>query len=72
MQQSLDAMTVALRVLTATTERSVPAREDLDELRRLCPSLAYLPPDDLACEVIQAALKNRAQAREQKTSKAMS
>ncbi len=63
MQNSLQAMKVALRVLTAVTERTPADEADLAELRRYAPDAANLPPDELACEVIQRALKARAMAR---------
>ena len=61
-------MTIGLRVLMAVTDRQLPAPEDMSELRRLAPLFADMPPDELACEVIQSALKNRAQARAKKES----
>jgi hypothetical protein len=57
-------MKVALRVLTALTERQVPDAADLERLHRCLSS--YPPdaaPDELACDVIQQALKRRAIAR---------
>lgn len=56
-------MKVALRVLTALTEKHSPAKSDMDDLHEFAPSLAHLPPDELACEVIQQALQRRAVAR---------
>ena len=64
MQQSLAEMKTALRVLTALNEKQAPATEDVEELRSLAPPDARdLPLDELACEVIQAALKRRAAVR---------
>jgi hypothetical protein len=63
MQQSLSAMKTALRVLTAITERQVPAREDVEELRQAVPNGSSLPNDELACEAIQIALRRRAEVR---------
>jgi hypothetical protein len=63
MQKGLDAMKVALRVLSAITERVEPAAEDLETLRAYAASKRDLPPDELACEVIQLAIKARAEAR---------
>ena len=42
----------ALRVLVAWNAGRLPATADLQILRSAFPSLAYLPADDLACEVI--------------------
>jgi hypothetical protein len=53
---------IALRVLAAITEREEPNDADLKELRRYAPSVG-LTSDELACEVVQRALKARAQAR---------
>jgi hypothetical protein len=66
MQDSLAAVTIALRVLMAITDRQLPAPEDIRELRRLAPLFADMPPDELAREVIQLALNNRAEARTEK------
>ena len=63
MQNSLDALKVALRVLSACTERRQADPSDLDNLRQYAPDSEKLPPDELACEVIQRALKARAIAR---------
>jgi hypothetical protein len=68
MSDGLAATTVALRVLMAITDRQLPAPEDIRELRRLSPLFADRPPDELACEVIQLAMKNRAEARAEKKS----
>jgi hypothetical protein len=64
MQAGLDAMKVALRVLTALTERKDPTAEDLSDLRMFAPDANRLAPDELACEVIQRSIKARAMARE--------
>lgn len=64
MQQSVDAMTVALRVLTALTQQQYPDPQDLATLRELAPDAAVQSADELACEVIQRALKRRATLRE--------
>jgi hypothetical protein len=63
MPNGLAAMTIALRVLRAITDRQLPSQEDITELRRLAPLFADRPPDELACEVIQLQLKNRSEAR---------
>ena len=64
MQYGLDAMRVALRVLTAITDKRNPDPGDLQELHRLAPLHADASPDELACEVIQKAIKGRADARQ--------
>ena len=64
MQTSLDAMRVAVRVLGALNQNRPPDRGDLDRLRQLAPLSAHLPADELACEVIQMAIKHRAEVRE--------
>ena len=63
MQDPIEAMKTALRVLTALTERSKPDERDLQAMRECEPDLADLPPDELACEVIQHALRQRANMR---------
>jgi hypothetical protein len=64
MQHSLDAMKLAMRVLTTLTEKRHPEADDVAALRALAgPKLQGMPLDELACEVIQAALKNRTAAR---------
>lgn len=64
MQLSLDAMQTALRVLNALAERQPPEQRDLDHLRDLAvPEERTLPYDELACAVIQRALKHRAEVR---------
>jgi hypothetical protein len=64
MQQGLEAMTTAVRVLSAMAAGQEPALHDVWELRRLAPHSAAAPLDELACEVIQQALKRRAALRE--------
>jgi hypothetical protein len=65
MQRSLDAMKVALRVLTAIDGHRDPNPNDVAELKNLEPLLAdTAPPDELACEVIRQALKRRAEVQE--------
>ena len=57
-------MTVAVRVLHAINMKEAPNNEDIEELQRLEPLLADTAElDELACEVIQRALKRRAEAR---------
>jgi hypothetical protein len=69
MQDSLSAMKVALRVLTALTERRMPEQSDIEELQRRAQPLGPITRqvvslDELACEVIRQAVKNRAAARQ--------
>ena len=53
-------MKSALRVLTATIEKRVPDAADVEALRQFAVTqTAGLPPDELACEVIQQAMKRR-------------
>ena len=63
MQQSLEAMTTALRVLTALTSKRHPNPTDVETLREYVPLLRDQPPDQLACEVIKQAIKHRAAVR---------
>jgi hypothetical protein len=56
-------MQTALRVLTALTEKRKPDPADLEMLGAYAPLLASIDPDELACEVLQQALKRRAQTR---------
>jgi hypothetical protein len=63
MHESLAAMKLAIRVLTAITNRQHPEPTELEELRRLAPQSSDLPPDELACEVIQRGIKRSAVVR---------
>jgi hypothetical protein len=63
MEQSLEAMTTAVRVLRALNRKQPPDPGDLDYLRQAAPVSAHLPPDELACEVIQQAVKRRTEVR---------
>jgi hypothetical protein len=64
MQQSLMALKLALRVLAAVTEKQDPDPQDLAALRELAPDAAGIDADELACEVIQRAIKHRAEVRQ--------
>jgi hypothetical protein len=55
MQLGVDAMMTALRVLSAIVNQRDPNPADVEELRRLPPSRAEAPLDELACDVIQQA-----------------
>jgi hypothetical protein len=63
MQISLDALQVGLRVLNAITYGCDADPIDILQLEAYAPTAAHLPPDDLACEVIQLALNGREPAR---------
>jgi len=56
-------MQTALRVLAAIADQRRPDPDDMAELRRLAPLLADAEDDTLACEVIQQAVKRRAEVR---------
>jgi len=49
------AMKIGLRVLKAISDRSDPASDDVEELRRLAPEFSNLCIDDLAFEIILRA-----------------
>ena len=67
MDQNLDAMKLALRVLNAINEKQYPDRQDVAELRRLAPEEALNDTNELAREVIQRALERRAECRAKDT-----
>jgi hypothetical protein len=58
-KESIEVMKLALRVLNALTEKTAPAAADLEGLLSFAPDLTKLPPDELACEVIQRAMKRQ-------------
>jgi hypothetical protein len=58
-KESIEVMKAALRILTALTEKTPLSGPDLDELLGFAPDLTNLPPDELACEVIQRAMKRQ-------------
>ena len=60
MQQAIDAMNTALRVLNALAIQHNAEPQDVDELRRLAPLLRYTRLDELAWEIIRQAMKCRA------------
>jgi hypothetical protein len=64
MQNSLEAMEAALRVLTALTANKPANEGDMTELRKYAPDAPSLPQDELACEVIQRAIRFRAIGRQ--------
>jgi hypothetical protein len=64
MDESLSAMQISLRVLTAINHRQDPAPEDIRFLRTLAGADSErIDADELACVVIQTALARRAAAR---------
>ena len=63
MLQPVEAMKIALSVLTALTERNYPDFSEIKALRDYAPKLQDLPPDELACEVIQHVLQERGLAQ---------
>ena len=63
MERSLDAMKVAMRVLTALSDKRTPDPADIKTLNEFAPLLRDLSPDELACDVIQQALRRRSQVR---------
>ena len=60
---TIEAMKIALRVLTALGEHRHPDAADVKALKAYAPLLADAPLDELACDVVQQALKRRAEAR---------
>jgi hypothetical protein len=66
MQQSLDAMQVALRVLAAITERRPPRAEDVEELQRIAPKGEYASIDEMACRVVEEGIKRHRAKRQAK------
>jgi hypothetical protein len=63
MERLAEPMKVALRVLAALSDRQAPSIADIAQLKAYVPDCAATPLDELACEVIQQALKSRAAAR---------
>jgi hypothetical protein len=50
----------ALRVLSAITAHNDPDRCDVETLHHFAPTLNDVAPDELACEVIQMAIRHKA------------
>jgi hypothetical protein len=63
MKASIRAMQVGVRVLSALAEDRSPDPNDVEELHEYAPLVSNLPLDKFACEVIQLALKRRAEVR---------
>jgi hypothetical protein len=59
MQEDLERLKTALRVLAAVTEFRAPEEADMQALRSYAPLLKRRPADELAREVIWAVLKAR-------------
>lgn len=57
MEEKLQRLRVALRVLGAVTEFREPEETDIQTLRSYEPLFMRRPPDELACDVIQQTLK---------------
>ena len=57
MLEDVERMKIALRVLGAITEYRKPEETDVQALRSYAPLLKRRAPDELACEVVQQALK---------------
>jgi hypothetical protein len=54
-----EPMIVALRVLCTIREGVPPEPEDLEHLRRVAPPMNDATADELACHVVQQALRYR-------------
>jgi hypothetical protein len=64
MLETLATMRAAMRVLVAVTDGQTPNPTDVAKLRASVPGVEKgLPPDDLACQAIQQALKDRDRAK---------
>ena len=63
METSHNDLTTALRVLTAIVNKQEPGPEDIAKLKAFAPLLDTAPLDILACEVIQQAVRRRADDR---------
>lgn len=61
MTDPLDATRTAVRVIHAVIAGHAPSQLDIEALTEFAPSLAEKPPDELACDVIQRARKQREQ-----------
>jgi hypothetical protein len=57
MPNTLAAMEVGLRVVSATSYGKNPDPADILQLEAMAPQFAHLPPEELACEVMQRALQ---------------
>jgi hypothetical protein len=57
MEQTIDVIKTAFRVLNAIAGKCDPDPTDIEELRALSPLLADGPPDELACGVIRQMIQ---------------
>lgn len=60
MDEELEELKVALRVLAAITERRAPEEADVKALLSYASHSNGRPPDEVACEVIHRVLRARA------------
>ena len=60
MSDTMASIDTATRVLMAIMDKGKPEPCDVEELRRFAPDCSDLPVDELACEVVQRAVKRRA------------
>ena len=63
MVQGLAEIDVATKILVAVAAKTDPSPDDVARLRNYVPSSEALSLDELACEAIQRALRERAKAR---------
>ena len=62
-QESLNAMQTALRVLSALTEKRLPAESDVVALQKYANDGEGEALDELACDVIRRAIERREAVR---------
>jgi len=58
MEDYVAAMKPGLGALAAIMDEAQPAAEDMEAVRRIAPECAERPADELACQVIQTALRD--------------
>jgi hypothetical protein len=64
MKESLELLTVSLRVLTAINNKQPPAPSDIDKLVAFAgPRPAGISLDEFVCDAVQSAVDMRALAR---------
>jgi hypothetical protein len=64
MRESIDVMKIALRVLTAVSQKHAPDSQDIADLESFAgPKPPDVDLDEFTCSVIQVALKKRAVRR---------
>lgn len=64
MDEHVDVMLIALRILVALAEGRQPLPEDAEELLRQAPEGKYASLDELACRVVEEALKRLREKRQ--------